>query len=37
MAAVSPSTHLAMTDEQRQSFDERGFILIEDFFQPGGA
>jgi ectoine hydroxylase len=32
MAAVSPSTYLAMTVEQRQSFDEQGFIVIEDFF-----
>jgi len=25
-------THLAMTEQQQRDFDERGFILIEDFF-----
>lgn len=32
MAVTIPTTHLAMTDEQQRSFDEQGFILIEDFF-----
>ncbi|MBV9174708.1 MAG: phytanoyl-CoA dioxygenase family protein [Chloroflexi bacterium] len=32
MAVAEPGTHLAMTDEQRRSFDEQGFIVIEDFF-----
>jgi ectoine hydroxylase len=32
MAVATPSAQLAMTDEQRRSFDEQGFILIEDFF-----
>src|SRR5438105_15544704 len=32
MPLATPTTHLAMTDEQRRSFDEQGFILIEDFF-----
>jgi len=32
MAVATPSTRLAMTDEQRRSFDEQGFIVIEDFF-----
>jgi ectoine hydroxylase-related dioxygenase (phytanoyl-CoA dioxygenase family) len=33
MAAVAaPSTNLAMTDEQRRSFDDQGFILIDNFF-----
>ena len=32
MAVASPSTYLAMTEQQRQSFDEQGFIVIQDFF-----
>jgi ectoine hydroxylase-related dioxygenase (phytanoyl-CoA dioxygenase family) len=32
MLAASPTRYLAMTDEQRQSFDEQGFIVIKDFF-----
>jgi ectoine hydroxylase len=32
MAVASPTTHPAMTEEQRRSFDEQGFILIESFF-----
>jgi ectoine hydroxylase-related dioxygenase (phytanoyl-CoA dioxygenase family) len=32
MAIAVPSHSLAMTDEQRRSFDERGFIIIENFF-----
>ena len=33
--AVSASTRaIAMTEQQRQDFDEKGFILIEDFFSP---
>lgn len=32
MAIAVPSHNLAMTDEQRRSFDERGFIAIENFF-----
>lgn len=32
MAVAAPSTNLAMTTEQRRSFDEQGFILIENFF-----
>src|SRR5258708_648796 len=34
MAVATPTMQLAMTAEQRRSFDERGFILIEDFFNP---
>src|ERR1700730_13957796 len=30
--AVATPTYLAMTAEQRRSFDEQGFILIENFF-----
>jgi ectoine hydroxylase len=33
MAVTIPTAYLAMTDEQRRSFDEQGFILIEDFFK----
>src|SRR5215471_7837606 len=32
MSIAAPSHNLAMTDEQRRSFDERGFIAIENFF-----
>ena len=32
MAVATPTTQLAMTNEQRRSFDEQGFILIENFF-----
>ena len=32
MAVTTPTTHLAMTDQQQRNFDEQGFILIEDFF-----
>src|SRR5215831_6951495 len=32
MAIAVPSHNLAMTNEQRRSFDERGFIVIENFF-----
>src|SRR5437764_13186752 len=32
MAVAGPPARLAMTDEQRLSFDERGFILIDNFF-----
>src|SRR5882724_6638058 len=34
MAVAAPTTCLAMTDQQRRSFDEQGFIVIEDFFSP---
>ena len=34
MAIASPDTLLAMTPEQRRSFDEQGFIVIPDFFSP---
>lgn len=35
MAVTIPTPHLAMTAQQQRSFDEQGFILIEDFFtQP---
>jgi ectoine hydroxylase len=34
MVVATPTTLLAMTAEQRRSFDEQGFILIEDFFNP---
>ena len=35
MLTASPSRYPAMTDQQRQSFDEQGFIVIRDFFsQP---
>jgi len=29
-----PRTSLVMTDQQRQDFEERGFILLENFFEP---
>jgi ectoine hydroxylase-related dioxygenase (phytanoyl-CoA dioxygenase family) len=32
MAVAAPTAYLAMTDQQRRSFDEQGFILIENFF-----
>jgi ectoine hydroxylase-related dioxygenase (phytanoyl-CoA dioxygenase family) len=32
MAVATPTTYLAMTSEQRRSFEEQGFILIENFF-----
>ena len=32
MAVAALGTNLAMTDEQRRSFDEQGFIVIENFF-----
>jgi ectoine hydroxylase-related dioxygenase (phytanoyl-CoA dioxygenase family) len=32
MVIAIPSHNLAMTDEQRSSFDARGFIVIENFF-----
>jgi ectoine hydroxylase len=34
MAVVVPVAPLAMTAEQREQFDENGFILLEDFFTP---
>src|SRR5260370_8589685 len=34
MAVATPTMQLAMTAQQRQSFDEQGFILIENFFNP---
>jgi ectoine hydroxylase-related dioxygenase (phytanoyl-CoA dioxygenase family) len=34
MAVATPTTSLAMTAEQRRSFEEQGFILIENFFSP---
>ncbi len=35
MAVATPTTELAMSAEQRRSFDEQGFILIDNFFsQP---
>src|SRR5438093_12696570 len=34
MAVATPTMQLAMTAQQRQSFDEQGFILIENFFDP---
>src|SRR5258708_12886842 len=34
MAVATPTMQLAMTAEQRRSFDEQGFILIENFFNP---
>src|SRR5438270_3476974 len=34
MAVATPTMQLAMTAQQRQSFDEQGFILIENFFSP---
>ncbi len=32
MALVTPTQHLTMTAEQRRSFDDQGFILIDNFF-----
>ncbi len=32
MAVAMPATSLAMTEQQRRDFDERGFILLENFF-----
>jgi len=32
MTVMTPTTQLAMTPEQRRSFDEQGFLLIENFF-----
>src|ERR1700736_6233076 len=32
MTVATPTTELAMTAEQRRSFEEQGFILIENFF-----
>src|SRR5262245_48249453 len=32
--ATSTRTTLAMTDQQRRDFDERGFIVLENFFRP---
>ncbi len=32
MVVALPTTSLVMTDQQRQDFDERGFILLENFF-----
>jgi ectoine hydroxylase-related dioxygenase (phytanoyl-CoA dioxygenase family) len=32
MAVEAPGKYLAMTEEQRRSFDEQGFIVIENFF-----
>ena len=32
MAVTTPTTHLAMTDQQQREFDERGFVVVEDFF-----
>ena len=34
MAVAMPAAPLAMTQGQRQQFDEQGFILLEDFFTP---
>jgi ectoine hydroxylase-related dioxygenase (phytanoyl-CoA dioxygenase family) len=34
MAVATPTMQLAMTADQRRSFDEQGFILIENFFSP---
>jgi ectoine hydroxylase len=34
MAVATPTMQLAMTAQQRRSFDEQGFILIENFFNP---
>jgi ectoine hydroxylase-related dioxygenase (phytanoyl-CoA dioxygenase family) len=34
MAVPADTPLLAMTDEQRRSFDENGFIVIENFFTP---
>lgn len=31
---MSTTTAIAMTEQQRRDFDEQGFILIEDFFDP---
>ena len=31
---MSTTTAIAMTEQQRRDFDEKGFILIEDFFEP---
>jgi ectoine hydroxylase-related dioxygenase (phytanoyl-CoA dioxygenase family) len=32
--SLSPSAYLAMTEQQRRSFDDQGFIVINDFFTP---
>jgi ectoine hydroxylase len=32
--AVATSTTIALTDEQRRDFDEKGYVVIEDFFTP---
>ena len=29
---TAPQTNLAMTPEQRRDFDEKGFVVLEDFF-----
>jgi len=34
MAVAQATTSLVMTDQQRQEFDERGFILLDNFFTP---
>jgi ectoine hydroxylase-related dioxygenase (phytanoyl-CoA dioxygenase family) len=34
MAVAVPTTSLVMSDQQRQDFEERGFILLENFFTP---
>jgi ectoine hydroxylase-related dioxygenase (phytanoyl-CoA dioxygenase family) len=34
MAVARSTAAIAMTPEQRRDFDEKGFILIEDFFEP---
>jgi ectoine hydroxylase-related dioxygenase (phytanoyl-CoA dioxygenase family) len=31
---MTATTLIGMTPQQRQDFDERGFVLIEDFFEP---
>ena len=35
MAVAASARSIAMTEQQRRDFEEKGFILIEDFFTPG--
>ena len=34
MAVATSTRSIAMTEQQRTDFEEKGFILIEDFFTP---
>jgi hypothetical protein len=34
MTVATPRASIAMTERQRRDFDEKGFVVIEDFFPP---